>query len=244
MKRMLKRALAGLGYEVKGTRYCPRQLLDPGCVRAIEFDDVVCRHMFEVGSGITFIQVGAFDGVTRDPLRRYIAKYEWRGVLVEPQARAANRLRDLYRDNERIVVLQAALDREREKRTLFTVDSETAPAWAGGLASFEREGIAKHSDLIPGLLDMIREETVDCISFEDVIKSLPFERLDLLQIDTEGADGYILSLFPFDRLQPAIIHWEIKHLTKFQQEGTLEMLSKRGYRFARSGDEDMIAVLR
>jgi hypothetical protein len=123
------------------------------------------------------------------------------------------------------------------------VESKTAPAWTGGLASFKRETIIKHSDLIPGLQGMIREETIDCITFDEVLRRLPSERIDLLQIDTEGADAYVLSLFPFDRVIPAIIHWEVKHLSKFQQEETLEMLYRRGYRLARSGAEDMLAVL-
>jgi len=198
--------------------------------------------MFECGPELTFIQVGAFDGITGDPLRKYIDKCGWRGVLVEPQARAGNRLRELYSRNDRVVILQAALDRAFGTRTLFTVESETAPAWSGGLASLKRETIVKHSDLIPGLQGMIREETIDCITFDEVLRCLPSERIDLLQIDTEGSDAYILSLFPFDRVIPAIIHWEVKHLSKFQQEQTLEMLGRRGYRVARSGVEDMLAV--
>ena len=243
MKYLLKTSLAALGYQVQGIRYCPRQLLDPGCLRVIEFDDVVCRHMFESGPELSFIQVGAFDGTTRDPLRKYIDKCGWRGVLVEPQVRAADKLRELYRDNNRIVVLQAALDGESGSRRFFTVDSQLAPSWAGGLASFQPETIVKHSDLIPGLETMIREDIVDCITFDKVLGRLPHEQIDLLQIDTEGADGYILSLFPFHRAQPAIIHWEVKHLSKFQQEETLEMLCRRGYRIARSGAEDMLAML-
>jgi FkbM family methyltransferase len=243
MKRLLKSALGLLGYRVQGVRYCPRQLLEPACCRAVEFDDLVCRRMFECGPELTFIQVGAFDGITRDPLRKYIDKCGWRGVLVEPQARAANQLRELYDRDDRVVVLEAALDREFGTRTLFTVESKTAPAWAGGLASFNRETIIKHSDLIPGLPAMIREETIDCITFEEVLSRLPSARIDLLQIDTEGADANILSLFPFDRVRPAIIHWEVKHLSKFQQEETFEMLCRRRYRLARSGAEDMLAVL-
>jgi FkbM family methyltransferase len=243
MKHLLKSALAALGYRVQGTRYCPRQLLERGCLRVIEFDDLVCRRMFESGPELTFIQVGAFDGITRDPLRKYIDKCGWRGVLVEPQVWAANQLRELYRGNDRIVILQAALDGESGSRTLFTVESQTAPSWAGGLASFKRETIVKHSDLIPGLPGMIREEAIDCITFDEVLGRLPRERIDLLQIDTEGSDAHILSLFPFDRVIPAIIHWEAKHLSKFQQEETLEMLRRRGYRLARSGAEDMLAVL-
>ena len=163
--------------------------------------------------------------------------------MVEPQARAANQLRELYSRNDRVVILQAALDREFGARTLFTVESETAPAWAAGLASFKRETIVKHSDLIPGLDTMIREDTVDCITFDKVLGCLPYEWIDLLQIDTEGADSYILSLFPFYRAQPAIIHWEVKHLSKAQREDCLDRLAVFGYRFALSGDEDMMAVL-
>jgi FkbM family methyltransferase len=243
MKDLLKTALAALGYRVQGTRYCPRQLLEPGCLRVIEFDDLVCRRMFESGAELSFIQIGAFDGITRDPLRKYIDRCGWRGVLVEPQARAANQLRLLYRGNNRIVVLQAALDGESGSRTLFTVEPQRFPAWAGGLASFQRETIVKHSDLIPGLETMIREDIVDCITFDNVLEHLPHEQIDLLQIDTEGADGYILSMFPFDRAQPAIIHWEVKHLSKPQREECLDRLAGFGYRFALSGDEDMMAVL-
>jgi|SRR5580698_3412876 FkbM family methyltransferase len=243
VRRQIKRGLAALGYQVRGTRYCPRQLLEPAFLRRLEFDDVVCRRMFEFGPAFTFIQVGAFDGITGDPLRKYINKCGWRGVLVEPQARASNKLRELYSRNDSVVILQAAVDREFGRRTLFTVESESAPVWAGGMASFKRETIAKHSDLIPGLQGMIKAETIDCITFDEVLEHLPSKRVDLLQIDTEGADAYILSLFPFDRVIPAIIHWEVKHLPKLQQEETLEMLQQRGYRLARSGAEDMLAVL-
>ena len=116
------------------------------------------------------------------------------------------------------------------------------PAWAHGMASFQRDNIVKNSYLIPGLEAMIKEITVNCVTFDDVMHKLSSDRLDLLQIDAEGADGYILSLFPFDRIKPAIIHWESKNLTKLQQEEALDLLRRQGYRFARSGEEDMLAV--
>src|SRR5438270_8534226 len=121
MKQLLKSLLAKLGYRVQGIRYYPRQLLEPAALRSIEFDDVVCRRMFEFGSELIFIQVGGFDGVTKDPLRKYINRCGWRGIIVEPQSGAANKLRELYRDNDRIVILQAAVNDKIWKRTLFTV---------------------------------------------------------------------------------------------------------------------------
>ena len=241
-RNQLKDYLAALGYQVQGTRYCPRQLLEPSFLRGVEFDDIVCRRMFECGPELTFIQIGAFDGITGDPLRKYIDKCGWRGILVEPQTSAVNALRRLYANNDRIVIVKAALDRRCGTRTLFTVDSEAVPAWAGGMASFQRQTIIKHSALIPEIETMIGEETVDCITFDDVLARLPVERIDLLQIDAEGFDRYLLSLFPFDRVRPAIVHWEVKHCTKEEKEDCLDRLGRFKYRFAPSGGEDMIAV--
>ena len=243
MKQLLKIILAKLGYRLQGTRYYPRQLLESQLLRPLEFEDVICRRMFNFGQKLTFIQVGVFDGVTGDPLRKYIEACRWQGVLVEPQSHAVSQLRKLYHGNESIVVMNVALDCTRGKRTLFTVESDRAPAWAGGLASFDRATIMKHSDLIPGLEQMIREETVECVPFDDVLKRLPSGQLDLLQIDTEGADAKILSLFPFDRIKPAIIHWEVKHLSMAQREECLGRLVAHGYRFASSGDENMMALV-
>jgi hypothetical protein len=130
LRQQIKSGLAALGYQVRGTKYCPRQLLDPELRRGLELDDVVCRRMFEVGRDFTFIQVGAFDGVSTDPLRKYIQTCGWRGVLIDPQPGPAAQLRELYGGNDRLIILQAALDDKRGTRTLFTVDSDTVPAWA------------------------------------------------------------------------------------------------------------------
>lgn len=156
--------------------------------------------------------------------------------------RAASQLRELYKGNEGIVVLEAALDRKSGTRTLYTVESEEIPKWAGGMASFQREHILKHEYLIAGLEAMVRELTVSCIPFGAVLDCLPSEELDLLQIDAEGEDGHVLSLFPFDRMQPSIVHWEIKNMTRRQQEEALDLLGLHGYRISQSGEEDMLAV--
>ncbi|HEY1750133.1 MAG TPA: FkbM family methyltransferase [Caulobacteraceae bacterium] len=242
MKAWVRRRLRDAGYDVQGVRYTPRQLLQPELLRNVEFDDVVCRRMFEHGEACVFVQVGAYDGVSTDPLRKYIARCGWRGVMLEPQPRPAEQLRALYQDAPGIVVLQAAVDRARGQRSLYTVECDELPKWAGGMASFDRDHIVRHDYLIPGLAEHIRELKVDCITFDDVLAKLPPGRLDLLQIDAEGADGYLLSLFPFARVRPAIVQWEIKNMSRAQQEATLELLCGHGYRVCRSGGEDMLAV--
>jgi FkbM family methyltransferase len=242
MKRLIRAILGVAGYRIEGIRYTPRQFYDPAVARTLMFDDVVCRHMFEVGPELTFVQVGAYDGVSGDPLRKYIERCGWSGVMLEPQPQPANQLRALYRDNPKIVILEAALDGERRTRNLYTIESDAVPKWAGGMASFDRDQILKQGYLIEGLEGMVREVQVDCVIFDDVLDYLPGNRLDLLQIDAEGADGHILSLFPFNCFKPAIIHWEIKNMTVVQQEEALERVIAHGYLVSRSGGEDAVAV--
>jgi FkbM family methyltransferase len=242
LKRAIEAILDRLGYRVEGIRYTPRHLLQPEYLRSLQFDDAVCRYMFENGETLTFIQIGAYDGVSTDPLRRYIERCGWRGVMLEPQPQPARQLRELYKENTGIVIVEAALDRQRGTRSLYTVQSDQLPEWVGGMASFDRRHILKHEYIISGLESMVRELAVDCITFSDVFDQLPGSELDLLQIDAEGADGYILSLFPFDRIKPAIVHWEIKNMTRPEQEAALDLLCGCGYLVCRSGDEDMLAV--
>jgi FkbM family methyltransferase len=244
MKQFLRSVLARLGYEVRGVRLTPRPLRVPENLVSIEFDDAVCRRIVENGANFRFLQVGVFDGVTADPLRKYISRYGWRGVMVEPQAQAANALRALYPLGAGIEVMQAAVDRAPGRRTLHTVVSDTAPAWVAGLASFNRSVILKHAELIPDLAQAVREEEVALVTFDDVLARPGPGEIDLLQIDTEGADALILSLFPFERVRPAIVHWEVKHLSLTEREATLDRLIGHGYRVASSGTEDMLAVLR
>jgi FkbM family methyltransferase len=163
--------------------------------------------------------------------------------MLEPQPGPATQLRRMYADNANIVVLETAVDSRSTIRTLYTVECDELPKWAGGMASFDLGHILRQDHLIPGIEKYVRELRVACIPFSEIIGThVSWQRIDLLQIDAEGADGWILSLFPFDRLKPAIVHWEIKNMSKNEQEKALDLLCSRGYLISRSGDEDMLAV--
>jgi hypothetical protein len=49
------------------------------------FQICVAKVMKDFGSSLRFIQVGANDGIYGDPIRDFIIKYQWSGILVEPQ---------------------------------------------------------------------------------------------------------------------------------------------------------------
>lgn len=43
---------------------------------------------------------------------------------------------------------------------------------------------------------------------KNFLKIIELQTLTILQIDTEGYDYNLLKLFPFDKFQPSIIHFE------------------------------------
>jgi len=242
LRQSLRAALLRSGYRVDCIRSLPRQLLDARLTRTLEFEDVVCRRMVETGRPLTFVQIGAFDGQTKDPLFPFIRDHGWTGVLVEPQETACEALRALHRDRPGIRIVNAAVGEREGTQTLYRVAGDGLPDWCGGLASFDRESIAKHESLVPGLTEHIVEESVSTIPFSRILDEAGFDGLDVLQVDTEGADARILGWFPFERMKPAIVHFEIKHLGKADLELCLERLAGYGYRFAFSGEEDLLAV--
>lgn len=52
----------------------------------IEDTDLLIKKINNSIENVKFIQIGANDGITDDPIRKYILNHNWKGVLVEPNA--------------------------------------------------------------------------------------------------------------------------------------------------------------
>src|SRR5688572_761255 len=72
------------------------------------------RKHFSKKSRVTFVQIGAFDGLAGDPLRPLILENEnWTGVLAEPHPDAFERLQRNYAaQSQRLKFLNAAISNE------------------------------------------------------------------------------------------------------------------------------------
>ena len=54
--------------------------------RAVSVFDLAVHYLMErQGTRLNFVQIGANDGSYGDPLRPYVLRYPWHGILVEPQ---------------------------------------------------------------------------------------------------------------------------------------------------------------
>ncbi len=240
MKELVCRLFQRLGYQISSIRHTPRAFLREGNLLKLNFDFVVAQHFLNAND-FFFIQVGAFDGVQADPIRKFVVRHNWKGVLIEPQKKAFALLKQNYADQPQLTFKNVAISGRNEMRTLYTVAAEGVPEWCQGLASFDREVILKHKELVPGLEALITTEEIACVTFEQLIEELKTDKIDLLQVDAEGYDADLINMFPFDVVRPAIVHFERKHLSPEALEGCLNRLLRYDYKIANDGAEDLVA---
>jgi FkbM family methyltransferase len=143
--------------------------------------------------GFFFVQIGANDGVFYDPIRRWIVKHDWSGVMFEPQAQCVEKLNALYSGNPKIRIANLGIAKESGKRKLYR------HAFGSGCHSLllRRE----HCDG-----DSFDE--IDCITFEQAVRIYGIRHIDLLAIDTEGYDLQILDSLDLDLIKPQNIWFE------------------------------------
>ena len=167
------------------------------------------QRLLDRKGSLSFVQIGANDGVSFDPLNPFIRRHGERitGIVVEPLQDKFAQLCRTYADYPRIHKVNAAIHNTERRMMLHRVDprfERKLPGWARGIASFdprhhERSGtLARH---------MIAEE-VACMTLPELLATVPGFELDVLVTDTEGYDAEILSAIDFTRIRPSLIHFE------------------------------------
>ncbi|MCC7409550.1 MAG: FkbM family methyltransferase, partial [Phycisphaeraceae bacterium] len=135
-----------------------------------------------------FIQVGANDGNYGDPLRKWIQRPNFHGVVVEPQPNVFQRLKNNYKLlADRIICENSAVSRSAGSLELYRVPvSATANAqqvWESSIASTNPHVVARQAGLPVSRLEKV---AIPCLTLDDLLNKHKLPALDLLQIDTEG----------------------------------------------------------
>jgi FkbM family methyltransferase len=242
-----RRALAALA-KLHGRRLTRRWPFLPRSAAGdlnLNFDDLLeLQHARSRSSWV--VVVGAYDGVENDPLADFIRKHACRGILLEPQPASYARLCENMGSLAGLELVNAAVAQVSGALTFFYVPAgiEGLPHWVTQLASFSREHIVRHEDRAPGVSRHIASLTVDALSFDDLLDRYQLPAIDVLQIDAEGMDALLLGWFPFERIRPDLIHYEISHLGAVDLERARARLRGFGYTlFPTESQLDEIAVM-
>lgn len=174
------------------------------------------------GSSLFFLQVGAMDGKNFDPLFEHVRRYQWQGLLIEPLPDMFERLRRNYADCAGLLFENSAVadtvgEIEIHRVPLHLIDSGVVPSWAAGISSLYPDRNAIGGKRTPAedfakIRDHIEKLGVRGEPLPSILARHRIERIDLLQIDTEGHDYKVLRQFDFNRYRPELVQMEIYNL--------------------------------
>lgn len=194
--KYLKRQISKLGYEIKRTKN-------------FIFLDSLLNKLLDKNGTINFVQIGGNDGVNDDPLNHFIVcnKSRVSGYILEPVKEYFADLEKTYTNFPLIKTLNLAIHNTEKNMVINRVNPMSAsvlPKYTKGIASFKKE---HHINCKVPDEHMI-EETVTCISLDDLMIKNNITSVDLLQIDTEGYDAEIVLNIDFKKFKPSIINFE------------------------------------
>lgn len=196
-----------------------------------------------------FVQVGGFDGVSFDPLRSLIVDKNLSGLIVEPIPQYFDKLKSLYTQSPNITAVNCAITEQDGERTIWRFNPEAVergllPPHFAGISSFLMEDLLKETGVLgrsspnpettAALRTLLQPVTVQCRTMDSLLRDHGVERVDILQIDTEGYDYNVLKLFDFERFRPSIVHYEHQHLNSADRVAAEELLRSHGYRIERN----------
>ena len=198
-----RRALGFIGYSFQPVEWYRESRLE--CERK-RLEEMILRDQIQrAGNQFFFVQIGANDGASFDNLYEVVTKHNLRGVVVEP-------IRDLYRElcaNYRqypVTPVNVALHRTAKEIQMYrpSPEAKNLPEWSKATPTVRPE-LHKQTG-IPS--ESIIEETVKCVTWDELLEQNQISRIDYLQIDTEGYDYEIMQMLDFQKLRPAIIKFE------------------------------------
>ncbi|MER2520846.1 MAG: FkbM family methyltransferase [Bdellovibrionales bacterium] len=190
-----------------------------------------------LGRGAHVLQIGAMDGVAFDPVHAMIREMGWRGTLVEPIPDMFDALRANYASAEGLSFVNKAVTTYDGMIEMTRIDPKAVEE-AGiskealGISTTmpDRGVLVKAGGELKSILEKYRRTlSVPCCTMETLLREQKIERVDMLVIDTEGADWMILQQFPIERYRPRIIFFEVAHLTPAEMQASFAHLMQAGY---------------
>lgn len=239
LRKTINKLLQGSSYHINKTNAALNNNLKYNA--AINIEHFLAKELVDT-ENFFFIQIGANDGIRADESYDFITRNNLKGIVVEPLSDMYEKLCSNYIDYPEIKKINKAIHSSEKKMSLYRIKADAqVPDWCHGIASFDKNHLLGGKRKIPDIEKYIIEESVDCISLDELFAENDIEEISFLQIDTEGYDYEIIKMIDFEKYKPHIIRYECCTLSKLDNQACIEMLFQNGYKFFDEGT-DMIAV--
>lgn len=228
LKILAQRLAHSLGYRI--------ERLSPHTEVPIEVLDLLIYKLAGTVPDFFFVQVGANDGITHDPIRKYVTRYHWRGILIEPQPQVFEQLRANYRDEPQLHFENAVISEKDGAARFFIADPNLDPTRnLTVFSSLNKHVLARCLPRAAGhrSTGVMQEVQVPAISVPSLIARHQLVRIDLLQTDTQGYDCAIVQQFLGSPCLPTLINFEHCHASSDELQRCYRRLVDYGYRLAK-----------
>ena len=193
---------------------------------------------------LSFLEIGAADGVSHDALHKHImANPGWSGLLVEPLPDMFEKLQAAYAGRDNLAFENAAITEADGTAEIARIPPEKVnvetPSWADGISTL------KPSEHIIGQEPSLRQhmvmQPITTMTIASLVKKHDITHIDLFQSDTEGYDKVVFDQVWSAGFRPSIIKLEINYMYYHVIRDVFYLLVNTGYTCFYEGD-DLVAV--
>ena len=198
----------------------------------------------EKKGNIFFLQIGASDGVTNDPIYYLVKKYGWSGTLVEPLPHIFEQLKKNYESCKGLQFLNVAVSGESGSIDIFYLPQQhVQEEWQKQLASFDRKAIEfnlRHHPELAKKIELIKVPTAD---LKTIFSGMKQSKPDLLVIDVEGHEFQILKQLKDISNKPDYIFFEKGTMHEDELSSLHSFLVESNYKIYSCGPDDLAVRL-
>ena len=199
------------------------------------------------GGCVSFIQIGANDGLRNDPIREFIVRDSWTGVLIEPLPGVFRLLKENYSwltSRRSLAFENVAISSSQSSMSFFTVaDHVLAPLPLEAQLDLLRKSSLHRAHVQRFVQDPsgVARVTVPCTSVKAIAeRHFGGGPIDLLFIDAEGHEAVILKSVDFANTRIGAIFFELQHLGP-ERDSLFQHLRSNGFAI-REMEGDAFAV--
>jgi len=180
--------------------------------------DSVINSLLREAPTLSFVEIGANDGKRGDPIYKYVAEGQLKGLLIEPMPEPFEKLRSTYKDTEGNTFLNVGVGRTDGELELYHSDLSTLTT-----ANPQKNALKDVAEL--------NKVVVPVKTLSNILVEHGLEKFDILQIDTEGYEWEILEEFPLDKYDISVIFIEFYCLSITERIGVLKKLLTASYSY-------------
>jgi FkbM family methyltransferase len=225
LKAFVQRCVNVFGYRI--------EKLKDAVKAPIDVLDLLLTKLSAERPDFFFVQIGANNGLTDDPLRQFVTKYHWHGVLVEPQPQVFQQLLKNYEVEKQLAFENAAIADKDGTARLFVADHQHETADLTVFASLKKDALIRGLDnpKAAGVQVQVHEVEVPALSVQTLLAKHRITKIDLLLTDVQGYDGEVVEQVLACGVKPTIIHFEHCHTARPALDALYRKLVEHGYRF-------------